>query len=50
VKERARGFLSPCQVWWGSDFTRRRGGQKCWVFCLFVGPSHFWTSEFVCLE
>jgi len=19
---------SPCQVWWGSDFTRRRGGQK----------------------
>ena len=28
VKERARGPLSPCQVWWGSDFTRRRGGQK----------------------
>ena len=28
VKERARGPLSPCQLWWGSDFTRRRGGQK----------------------
>jgi len=26
VQERAP--LSPCQVWWGSDFTRRRGGQK----------------------
>ena len=28
MKERARGPLSPCQVWWGSDFTRRRGAQK----------------------
>jgi len=28
VQERARGPLSPCQVWWGADFTRRRGGQK----------------------
>ena len=27
-QERARGPLSPCQVWWGSDFTRRQGGQK----------------------
>ena len=41
VQERARGPLSPCQVWWGSDFIRRRGGQKRWVFvylsvCLFV--------------
>jgi len=51
VQERARGPLSPCQVWWGSDFTRRRGGQKRWVFCLFVClfvcPSRFWTSEIV---
>jgi len=23
VQERAGGPLSPCQVWWGSDFTRR---------------------------
>jgi len=22
------GPLSPCQFWWGSDFTCRRGGQK----------------------
>ena len=43
VQERARGPLSPCQVWWGSDFTRRQGGQKRWVFlsvclsvCVFV--------------
>jgi len=28
VQERARGPLLPCQVWWDSDFTRRRGGQK----------------------
>ena len=28
VQQRARGPLSPCQVWWGSDLTRRRGGQK----------------------
>jgi len=28
AQERARGPLSPCQVWWGSDFTRCRGGQK----------------------
>ena len=28
VQERARGPLSPCQVWLGSNFTRRRGGQK----------------------
>ena len=28
VQERARGPLSPFQVWWGSDFTRRRDGQK----------------------
>jgi len=28
VQECARGPLSPCQVWWGSHFTRHRGGQK----------------------
>jgi len=32
VKERAQGPLSPCQVWWGSDFTCCWGGQKRWVF------------------
>jgi len=41
VQERALGPLSPCQVWCGSDFTRRRGSQKRWVLsflcvCLFV--------------
>ena len=38
VKERARGPLSPCQLWWGSDFTRRWGGQKRSVFfvCLSI--------------
>jgi len=29
VQERAGCLLSPWQVWWGSDFTRCRGGQKC---------------------
>jgi len=47
VQERARGPLSPCQVWWGWDFTRRRGGQKRSVFCLSVCRSCFWTSDIV---
>jgi len=46
VQEGARGPLSPYQVWWGSDFTRRRGSQKRWVF-LSVCSSRFWTSEIV---
>jgi len=25
--ERTRGPLSPCPVWWGSHFSRRRGGK-----------------------
>jgi len=42
VQERARGPQSPCHVWWGSDFTRRQGGQTlsflsvCLFLCLFV--------------
>ena len=54
VKQRARGPLSPRQVWWRSDFIRHRGGEKRWVF-LFVRhafsvtlvTSRFWTLEFV---
>ena len=41
VQERARGPLSPCQVWWGTDFTRRLS------VCLSVCPSRFSTSEIV---
>jgi len=50
VKERARGPLSPCQVWWGSDFTRRRGGQKRLVFCLSVCLSvrHAFERQSLC--
>jgi len=47
VQERARGPPSPCQVWWGLDFTGRWGSQKCWFFCLSVCLSRFWTSEIV---
>jgi len=49
VQEHARGPLSPCKIWWGSDFTRRWGGQKSWVcfVCLSVCSSCFWTSEIV---
>jgi len=48
VQERAGGPLSPCQTWWGSDFTCRRDGQKGWVFCLSVclcvsHASVFWS-------
>ena len=28
VQEHVRRPLSPRRVWWGSDFTRRRGRQK----------------------
>ena len=41
------GSSTPCQVWWGLDFTRRRDGEKRWVFCLSVCSSCFWMSEFV---
>ena len=44
-QERARGPLSQCQVWWGSNFTRRRGGENVE---FFVCQSRFWMSEFVC--
>jgi len=50
VQERARGPLSPCQVWWGSDFTSKNVFclSVCLSVCLFVCLSCFWTSEFVC--
>jgi len=35
VQERARGPLPPCQVWWGSDYTRRWGSQKRLSFFTF---------------
>jgi len=45
VQERAWGPLSPCKVCCGSDFTRRRGGQKRCTFCLSVGlfATLIWT-------
>jgi len=36
VQERAQGRLSPCQVWWGLDFTRRRVAKNVEFFCLSV--------------
>ena len=37
VYERARGPLSPCQIWWGSDFARHRGAKNVDFFvCQFV--------------
>ena len=41
VQERARGPLSPCQVWWGSGFTCCQASQKRWVFCLSVCLSRY---------
>jgi len=45
AQERARGPLSSCQAWWGSDFTRRRGSQNveffvCLSVCLLVTLSN----------
>jgi len=50
VQERARGPLSPCPVWWGSDFTSRRGDQKRRVFCLSVCLSvrHAFEHQTLC--
>jgi len=48
VQEHVRRSLSPCQVWWGSDFTRRWGGQKRWVFCLSVCLSVMLLNVRVC--
>ena len=51
--KRAWGLLSPCQVWWASDLTRRQDGQNIELFvCLFVRhvcdvTLGFWTTEFV---
>jgi len=45
VQERAQGPLSPCQVWWGSDFARHWGSQKSWVFLPFC-PSRSWIAKF----
>ena len=37
VKERARGPLSPCQIWWGLDFTHHWAAKKVEFFvCLSV--------------
>ena len=45
VKERARGPLSPCQVWWGSDFE-----FFCLSVCLFVCLSvhHAFERQSLC--
>ena len=43
VQERARGPLSPYQVWCGSDFIRRRVGEKNVEF--FVCPSRFFVRH-----
>jgi len=40
VQERARGPLSPCQAWWGSDFTRRPKTLS-FIVCLSVCLSRF---------
>ena len=47
VLERTWGPLSPCQVWWGSDFTHCWGSQKHLVFCLCVSLSLCHACELV---
>ena len=39
VKERARGPLSPCQVWWGSDFISRRAAKNVEFFTGSIARS-----------
>jgi len=37
VQEHARGPLSPCQIWWGLDFTHHWAAKKVEFFvCLSV--------------
>jgi len=53
VQERARGPLSPCQVFGGARISSAAGVAKnveffaCRFVYLFVCPSRFWTSEIV---
>ena len=43
VQERARGPLSPCQVWWGLGFHPPPGWPKTLsFFCLFVCRDEIW--------
>jgi len=42
VQQHARGHLSPCDVWWGSDFTAAGVAKNVDYFCLFL-------CMFVCL-
>jgi len=55
TQEHAQGPLSPCQVCWGSDFTRCRGNQKRWDwqirYNLYSAPPaeqkpNVWTGTF----
>jgi len=51
VQEHAGGPLSPCQVWWGSDFTRRRGGQKRGVFLsVSLSVRHAFERQSLCAQ
>jgi len=47
VQQRARGPLSPYQVWCGLDFTRRRGGEKT---LSFLSVRHAFLSVALCLS
>jgi len=53
VQEHARGPLSPRQVWWGSDFTRRRAAKNveffvCLSLCLSV--RHTFEHQSLCTQ
>ena len=48
----ARGPLSPCHVWCGSDFTRRRTAKNVEFFCLSVCPfvRHAFEPQSLCVR
>jgi len=48
VQERARGPLSPYQVWCGLDFTRRRGDDRKTL--SFLSVRHAFLSATLCLS
>ena len=45
VQERGRGPLSPCQVWWGSDFTRYRGGKNVEFLSVCLSVRHTFERQ-----
>ena len=48
VQEHARGPLSPCQVWWGSGFTRCQDSQNVEFLSVCLSVRHAFERQSLC--